>query len=293
MKKHSLLPIALCIVISMVFVQCSNPETKAEQVKTQMDSSISALPSEVEKYIDSSDARVINLPTINIDEPKPIVIDKKPTTEKPKSTVIVKPETPAADTPTPIPTIIDNPPDTTVVKQATSLPAAFSMKSMKAIILGTSSLHDWESNITLIDGKGTFLLKDNMIASIKDAEIKITVKGIISEKGDKMDKETYKTFKSDEYPYITYSFNNAEVKMNDSQVVNIETIGMLSMASVSKSVPISAIGKKLPNGDLQLTVSKKIKMTDFGMDPPVMLLGTMKVGDEITVNFDFVLSKSQ
>jgi polyisoprenoid-binding protein YceI len=132
-----------------------------------------------------------------------------------------------------------------------------------------------------------------MIASIKDAEIKITVKGIISEKGDKMDKETYKTFKSDEYPYITYSFNNAEVKMNDSQVVNIETIGMLSMASVSKSVPISAIGKKLPNGDLQLTVSKKIKMTDFGMDPPVMLLGTMKVGDEITVNFDFVLSKSQ
>ena len=297
MKKHSVLLIAFGMVITMVFVQCKNPETNDSQLKTQEDPSISVVPSETETYIDSTDATVIDKPTTNTDEPKPIVIDKTTTTEKPKSTVIVKPK-PTSEEPKPIvidkpiPTIIENPQDTPVEKPAVPVTAGFSMKTVKATIAGTSSLHAWESNITLIEGKGTFQIIDNVITSIKDAEIKITVKGIKSEKGSKMDQKTYETFNADEYPYITYSFNNAVIKINDSQIVNMETTGRLSIAGVSKSVPISAVGKKLPNGDLHLTVSKKIKMTDFGMDPPVMFLGTMKVGDEITVNFDFVLSKS-
>ena len=286
----------------MVFVQCKNPKTDDTPIRTEVDTTVSVVPSQEEMLIDSTDATVIDKPTTNTDEPTPIVIDKTTTktttkTEKPKSTVIVKPET-TADTPKPIvidkpiPTIIDNPQDTTVEKIAAPVTAGFSMKSVKATIVGTSSLHAWESNITLIEGKGTFQLIDNVITSIKDAEIKITVKGIKSEKGSKMDQKTYETFNADEYPSITYSFNNAVIKINDSQIVNMETTGRLSIAGVSKSVPISALGKKLPNGDLHLTVSKKLKMTDFNMDPPVMFLGTMKVGDEITVNFDFVLSKS-
>jgi hypothetical protein len=65
------------------------------------------------------------------------------------------------------------------------------------------------------------------------------------------------------------------------------------MAGTSKPVSLSATGKQLPNGDLQLTVSKKIKMTDYNIEPPVMFLGTIKVGDEITVSFDFELIQLQ
>lgn len=296
MKKYSLLLFAYCMVVTMVFVQCKNPETNDAPVTTEIDSSKAEVPSNEENFIDSSDVTVIDEPTIITNEPKPIVVDKKTTTEKPKSTVIVKPET--KENPTkpvvtdkPIPVIVEKPQDVIVEKPAAPVTANFTMKTVKATIAGTSSLHEWKSNMTLIEGKGTFQLKDNMVSSIKDAEIKITVKGIISEKGDKMDKKTYETFNADDYPYITYSFNNAEVKINDSQVVTMETSGKLSMAGESKTVPISAIGKKLPNGDLHLTVSKKLKMTDFGMEPPVMFLGTIKVGDEVTVNFDFILSK--
>jgi len=73
--------------------------------------------------------------------------------------------------------------------------------------------------------------------------------------------------------------------------VTINAAGTLSMAGASRPVSLSANGKELPNGDLQLTVSQKIKMTDYNMQPPVMFLGTIKVGDEITVRFDFVLAK--
>ncbi len=171
--------------------------------------------------------------------------------------------------------------------------ADFTLKSVKASIEGSSTLHDWASQVTKIEGKGTFLMKDNNLASIKDVEIKIAVKGIKSKEGSKMDKKTYEAFKSDKNPNIIYAFSNAVVKINAAHVVAIEANGKLSMAGTSKEVALTANGKELANGDLQLSVSQKIKMTDFKMVPPVMFLGTIKVGDEITVHFDFILTQAK
>lgn len=260
MTKYYLLLVAFGIVTSLAFVEYKSPTNTEAHLKTYGSTSILEISSETRKYMDISEAMAILEPKkITFDIPKPLVLATLHTSVYEKASVV--------------------------------LPTDFFMKSVKATIKGTSTLHDWESDVTIIEGQGSFQLKDNMLASIKDAEIKIPVKGIISREGKKMDAKTYETFKSDKYPYIKYSFSNAEVKMNKSRVVSMETIGNLSMAGVSKSVPISAYGKLLPNGDLQLNVSKTIKMTDFNMEPPVMFLGTIKVGDEITVIFDFVLSK--
>lgn len=169
----------------------------------------------------------------------------------------------------------------------------FTLKSVKAVIKGSSSLHDWESAITQMEGKGSFETKDDALVAIKDVVIKIAVKGIKSTEGKKMDNKTYETFKADNNPYITYTFSNAIVKTNASNMVTIEAPGKLTMAGNTLSTPLSATGKKLPNGDLQLSFSKKLKMTDFKMEPPVMLLGTIKVGDGITVDFDFVLERTK
>ncbi len=62
------------------------------------------------------------------------------------------------------------------------------------------------------------------------------------------------------------------------------------MAGTSKPVELEATGKMLANGDFQLSFSKKLKMTDFNMKPPTAVLGTIKVGDEITLNFNMVLT---
>lgn len=199
----------------------------------------------------------------------------------PATTTTPKEETKAAPPPPPTPA-----PKTPVVKQF-----AFSFKSTKAVIKGSSTLHPWESNITQMEGKGSFETKDEEIVAVKNVEIKITVKGIKSKEGKKMDDKTYDTFKSDDNPYIIYTLSNAAVKINDSNAVTIEANGKLTMAGNTQSVPLTATGKKLPNGDLQLSVSKKLKMTDFKMEPPVMMLGTIKVGNEVTVVFDFVLER--
>jgi polyisoprenoid-binding protein YceI len=211
--------------------------------------------------------------------PAKVPATKAPDVAPTASTSPPKVETPPAPPPAP---------KSPVVKQV-----AFSLIPTKAVIKGSSSLHAWESKVTQIEGKGAFETKDDELVAVKDVEITIAVKGIKSKEGRQMDNKTYDTFKSDENPYIIFTLGNAAVKVNDSNMVTIEASGKLAMAGNTQSVSLSASGKKLPNGDLQLSLSKKLKMTDFKMEPPVMLLGTIKVGDEITVEFDFVLERKK
>lgn len=203
----------------------------------------------------------------------------------------VKTEPVPVVTPPPAPAKVDKPAppaETAPIQQTTN----FTFKANKALIEGTSTLHAWESKITKAEGKGKFQLTGNVITALKDVEIKMAVTGIKSKEGKKMDDKTYETFNSDKNPNIIYSFSSAQVKIDDAKNVTIETSGNLSMGGTTKAVSLSARGKEMANGDLQLSVSKKIKMTDFKMEPPVMMLGTIKVGDEVTVVFDFVLEKS-
>ncbi|MBP8238437.1 MAG: YceI family protein [Saprospiraceae bacterium] len=320
MKKHSSLPVftgVLFVLIAVLLVRCNGsagdkaPATEEEIALA--DTSTAPLNMDTTQLLAETVPAVEEAPAAPktaappaakpVVKKTPVVAKTNTTQQKPasKTPPVSLPETktpdvtPPASTPTPKaePQITPKPaptpapaPKSPVVKYV-----AFSFTSTKAIIKGSSSLHAWESNITQIEGKGSFETKDDALIAVKDVEIKIAVKGIKSKEGKQMDNKTYDTFKSDENPYIIYSISNAVVKVNDSNQVTIEALGKLSMAGITQSVPLSATGKKLPNGDLQLSLSKKIKMTDYKMEPPVMLLGTIKVGNEVTLEFDFVLAR--
>ncbi len=231
-------------------------------------------------------------------KPKPVT--SKPKVSEQKSEIespsVVLPPTKTSDVPPPVsattPEAKVKPAPVSIPKSPTVKHVAFSLKSTKAVIKGSSSLHAWESNITKVEGNGSFETKDDALVAVKDVEIKIPVTSIKSKEGKRMDNKTYDTFQADKNPYIVFKLSKATVKINASNVVSIEAPGKLTMAGNTQSVSLSATGKKLSNGDLQLSVSHKLKMTDYKMEPPVMLLGTIKVGDEITVEFDFVLTQS-
>jgi hypothetical protein len=45
------------------------------------------------------------------------------------------------------------------------------------------------------------------------------------------------------------------------------------------------------NGTVTLKGTKLLKMTDYGVKPPSLMFGTMKVADAVTVSFDLVLNQ--
>ena len=151
----------------------------------------------------------------------------------------------------------------------------------KVLIQGTSTLHDWESIVEKTDAELTTNLNNQQIETLN---VKVTVLSIKSGK-NLMDKLTYKALKADDYPYITFVFKKGEIIKEDAAHVDIKLIGDLTIAGVTKSVAVNTqINKQ--GKPIVLKGSHKLKMTDFNIDPPKALLGTIKTGDEITIEFN-------
>jgi polyisoprenoid-binding protein YceI len=153
-------------------------------------------------------------------------------------------------------------------------------------VQGSSTIHDWESQITKAEVKGQFKVEDFKLLEAKNVEVKIPVESIKSTKGKMMDGKTYDAFKYEKFPFIIYTLTSA--KINDNGTIDAK--GNLTMAGVTKPMDLQAKYKVLANGELQLTLSRKFKMTDFKMETPTAMMGSIKVGDEVTVNFDLVIN---
>jgi polyisoprenoid-binding protein YceI len=165
------------------------------------------------------------------------------------------------------------------------------IKTSTSTIQGTSTLHNWESGISIVTCKSILLIENNTLKAIQSAEVTIPVTGIKSDKGRIMDNKTYEAFLHEKNPNITFQLIAAQLTPVADKI-NVESTGMLQMAGVTKSVKVTGLATVLPNRDVQLTLSKKINMTEFKMKQPTAMMGTITVGAEVTINFNLILTPS-
>lgn len=150
-------------------------------------------------------------------------------------------------------------------------------------IFGTSSLHDWEEVAETYSG--TISIDKNNESLIKSLEVTVQAESLKSGKGA-MDKNTYKALKTDKYKNITFSLTEVKEttdKGNGNYAVKVN--GNLTIAGTKKSISLP-LDLKIDGNSLSIVGQKKMKMTDFNVDPPKALLGTITTGDEITVKFN-------
>lgn len=168
----------------------------------------------------------------------------------------------------------------------------FSLRSFTGSVEGTSNFRDWKSAINSIACTGSLQSIGNTLESVKNVEIKILVSSIKGTEGESMDRKTYEAFRYHQHPFIIYRFSFAKVKIDTKNNVLIEPLGDLTMGGVKRQVPFIAKGKVLPNGDLSLHVVKKLNLNDFDIDPPTALMGAVRVGNEVVLNFELILDYS-
>lgn len=156
------------------------------------------------------------------------------------------------------------------------------LKESSLIINGTSTLHDWHSTA---EKSSAFLVLNNSDTLIEKLNLVVEVASIKNSKGSStMDKITRKALKESDFPKITYEFLNAEVIENGDYELKIKMFGDLTIAGKTNKVSIvTAINKT--GSEVALRGSHELKMTDFNVDPPKALFGTVQTGDEITIEF--------
>lgn len=153
-------------------------------------------------------------------------------------------------------------------------------QTFNMIISGTTNVHNFKSKVNQASGE----IVINSSKQPQSMVVEIPVKSIKS--GDKlMDKKTYETFNADKNPTITFKFTEAklfQVKGND---VNVTAIGTLTMSGTTKIVTLKSNGRIIKPGIYEFKGNVILKMNDFKMSPPEAMMGLMKVGDVVTVDY--------
>lgn len=158
------------------------------------------------------------------------------------------------------------------------------VKSHAITVDGTSSLHDWTSDVTKIDWSGKLGLEGKTLKTVSDVTMKIDVASIKSSKGGTMDEKTYEAFKYEKYPTITFKLTNATVNG-----ASVKVSGALTMAGVTKPIVMQVAAKVLDDGSVRFTGSQVINMKDYQMTPPKAVMGTIKVGEKVTLLYDLTV----
>jgi len=177
-----------------------------------------------------------------------------------------------------------------ILTQTTTAQNKYDSRSCKMKIAGTSTLHDWECPVGKVYVKADLTINETEFQSVNSVFVDAEVKSIKSGK-DGMDEKIYDAFDADKYPKITFQFTKTKTIDKNGDIWSIAASGNMTMAGTSVPVDMIVKAKMLPNGDVELTGSKKLKMTTFKMDPPSAMLGVIKSGDEVTVTFTLVLKK--
>jgi hypothetical protein len=153
----------------------------------------------------------------------------------------------------------------------------------KVVVKGTSSLHDWVTDVTEINGGGIFALGANAIESANNFHLSMPVKSMASGKKG-MDNKIYEALKADKSPMIEFQYKNISQQSPGKITVN----GKMTIAGKSKDVQLVS-DYAIINGNIIIKGVHSMKMTEFEVDPPTAMLGAVRAGDQIQIEYNLVL----
>lgn len=158
------------------------------------------------------------------------------------------------------------------------------VKKGTVVVEGTSTMHDWEMTSAKATGKATLAISGSQLTDLSNLQITIPVQTLKSEK-ESMDDNAYDALKENKNKNITFQQTTAATVSAHGSGYLVKLQGKLSIAGAVKTIPLEATCT-VSGGTVQCKGEKAIKMTDYGVEPPTMMFGSIKTGDELTIKYD-------
>ena len=152
-------------------------------------------------------------------------------------------------------------------------------------LYGTSTLHNWEMIAHSFNCDAQFIVTDNQLTGLQSLSLTLPVRNLKSDK-ESMNDNAYETLKEDKYKNIVFRMTSAKVANNQ-----VTALGNLTIAGVTKPVTLTAATKVNSDGSVSCSGQVGLKLSDYGIERPSFMFGTMKVGDALTLNYALVFSK--
>ncbi|MBC7567011.1 MAG: YceI family protein [Pedobacter sp.] len=155
-------------------------------------------------------------------------------------------------------------------------------------VSGKSNVHDWAmtaNNPTCEADFGPLAGNENVPKTLSSLSFSVNAKSLKSEHSS-MDTRTYKVIKADEHPKISFKLSYAVITPISRGKFSVKATGTLSIAGVSKMITMQVNSTVNPDQSITCTGTQRVKLTDYSIQPPSFMLGAMKVGDELSINYN-------
>lgn len=157
-------------------------------------------------------------------------------------------------------------------------------------ITGTSTVRGWTCQVPVheqrISAAGPAEAVIAGTAALEMVRIVVPVVAIDCDNGT-MDGHLRKALKAEEHPNVIYELSSYDLAAAE-EGTTATVAGTLSIAGETRPVDLT-VRVAPAEGALRVMGEREIDMTAWGVKPPSLMLGAMKVGPKVTVGFDITL----
>ena len=169
----------------------------------------------------------------------------------------------------------------------------------RVTVAGGSNVHDWScaaaafQAVVELDSTYVTTALNALPQPIAKVVVTIPTKSLRCGK-DKMDENTWKALKAEEFKEIRYELAGYEIDASKSSLETFLAVtkGRLTVAGTTKDVEIPMTATRLAGGRMKGVGSLRMLMTDVGIKPPTAMLGALRTKNEITISFEVLLDKA-
>lgn len=161
-------------------------------------------------------------------------------------------------------------------------------------INGTSNVHDWEAEVKSI--RGTVVSKEKAAnpnisgLDISNVMLIIPAKQILSDNSG-MNRRIHDALKADEHAHIIFRLQSVKfIEDAGGNNPNFIAKGTINIAGETKTIEVELKGQVLRNGNLRFTGTHKLKMSDYNVERPTAMLGSVRAGDEVEITFNLLFT---
>ena len=169
------------------------------------------------------------------------------------------------------------------------------VSSAKVTLSGTSSVLDWSAATDQARTRSVKVTKDlpggdyfwvGVIqpGAVESFEVVVPVADLKSDR-ENFSADMHAALKADTHPNIVFTLTRMEKRPGGAKA-----IGMLDVAGVQREITLDLF-TSLRDGKLLVKGTLDLLMTDFGITPPVAMMGLLKTDPKVTIRFETVLAR--
>jgi len=159
-------------------------------------------------------------------------------------------------------------------------------------VLGTSNLHNWsmEDKAVACSAKFTYSTGKAVPESLAALTFSFPVHSLKSGESG-MDSKAYGAMKAKTNVNVMYTANSSTIIPGSAHQFSVKSSGKLTIAGVTQPVVLLAACSVQADGSITCTGTDKLLMTDYKIKPPTYMLGALKTGNALTIDFTMVVQK--